>query len=92
MGTDSCYVVDPGDFSYEIAFGYNATYCTVVRGIDPSSFYELTEDRELYTGKNFSWYSVAGDIAKGNSQLNFSFIHVYTNPGEYKVRIEFYPV
>jgi len=60
MGTDSCYVVDPGDFSYKIA----------------------------YSGRNFSWFSIAGDIEKGDSQIIFSFLHIYSNPGAYEVGFE----
>ena len=86
MGTESCYVIDPGDLSYEIAFGFNKTYCVVARGINPSYFHSLTEDKKLYTAKNFSTYSFNGDLVKGNNQLNFTFQHIYTLPQTFRVR------
>ena len=80
MGTDSCFVVDPGDFSLEIAFGFNADYCINEGKTDPSNFYQLTEDFKFYKGRNISIYSFNGDIQKGTAQLNFTLLHTYTEP------------
>ena len=76
MGSDSCYVIDPGDLSYKIAFGYNTAYCTIQKKINPTYFNALTEDFDFNEEKNIS-YSYFGDLKTGNAQLNFSFLHVY---------------
>jgi len=86
IGTDSCFTLDPGDYSYVIAFGHKTTYCTTTRGIDPSYFYALTEDITRYKGNNFSSYSIGGNLKKGTAQFNFTLMHKYVEAKTFKVR------
>ena len=86
LGTSSCYVIDPGDYSYKIGFGSDPVYCIDEGGVDPEFFYALTQDLNDYSGKKFSFYKTNGNLKKGDSQFNFTFQHVYYNPIQFTVR------
>nr|XP_018672665.1 uncharacterized protein LOC100182818 [Ciona intestinalis] len=88
VGTDSCFLVDPGDSSRISSFGLTRDCLLDVR-ITEDNFFLITEDKSEFSGRNFSYYNIsAGRLSEGIVTLNLTMQHVYTQPAFLTIKVQ----